>query len=107
MTYGIAESALSEMISEWENSLPADMHLAYLPDPVKGVRLRLSIYGGIRETAEKRIAAEIDRLRPLLGNAIYADYDTTLQEVIGCLLKKSGKTVSAAESCTGGMSSTR
>ena len=102
MTYGIAESALSEMISEWENSLPADMHLAYLPDPVKGVRLRLSIYGGIRETAEKRIAAEIDRLRPLLGNAIYADYDTTLQEVIGSLLKKSGKTVSAAESCTGG-----
>ena len=55
MTYGIAESALSEMISEWENSLPADMHLAYLPDPVKGVRLRLSIYGGIRETAEKRM----------------------------------------------------
>ncbi len=102
MTYGIAESALSEMISEWENSLPEDMHLAYLPDPVKGVRLRLSIYGGNRADEEKRIGMEIGRLRRLLGDSIYAEDDTTLQETIGKMLKDSGKTVSVAESCTGG-----
>ena len=102
MTYGIAESALSEMISEWENSLPEDMHLAYLPDPVKGVRLRLSIYGGNRADEEKRIGMEIGRLKHLLGDSIYAEDDTTLQETIGKMLKDSGKTVSVAESCTGG-----
>ena len=36
MTYGIAESALAKMIEEWEDNLPSDMHLAYLPDPLKG-----------------------------------------------------------------------
>ena len=50
MTYGVAESALSKMIEEWEDSLPSDIHLAYLPNQLTGVRLRLSIYGGIRES---------------------------------------------------------
>jgi nicotinamide-nucleotide amidase len=44
MTYGVAESALSEMISDWEDNLPSDMHLAYLPNQLTGVRLRLSSY---------------------------------------------------------------
>ena len=44
MTYGLAESALAKLIEPWENALPADMHLAYLPNPVTGVRLRLSVH---------------------------------------------------------------
>lgn len=58
MTYGIAESALAKMIEEWENALPSDMHLAYLPNALTGVRLRLSIYGGIKEEQEARIEAD-------------------------------------------------
>ena len=102
MTYGIPESTLSKLIEEWEDALPGDIHLAYLPDPLKGVRLRLSIYGGIREDEEARIDAEIAKLRPILGDALYSEQDDTLQECIGRLLAESGKTVSAAESCTGG-----
>ena len=102
MTFGLPESVLAKTIEDWENSLPSDMHLAYLPNPVTGVRLRLSIYGGVREEEEKRIEAEIARLRPILGEAMYSDHDDTLQECIGRLLRQTGKTVSAAESCTGG-----
>lgn len=102
MTFGLPESVLAKTIEGWEDSLPSDMHLAYLPNPVTGVRLRLSIYGGAREEEEKRIEAEIARLRPILGEAMYSDHDDTLQECIGRLLKQTGKTVSAAESCTGG-----
>ena len=102
MTFGLPESVLAKTIEEWEDSLPSDMHLAYLPNPVTGVRLRLSIYGGVREEEEKRIEAEIAKLRPILGEAMYSDHDDTLQECIGRLLKQTGKTVSAAESCTGG-----
>lgn len=102
MTYGIPESVLSKMLDEWEDALPKDMHLAYLPDPLKGVRLRLSIYGGIREQEESRIDAELAKLRPILGDALYSEQDDTLQECIGRMLAKAGKTVSAAESCTGG-----
>lgn len=102
MTYGIAESALAKMIEEWEDNLPSDMHLAYLPDPLKGVRLRLSIYGGIKEDEEKRIEAELALLRPILGENMYSEQDDTLERCIGRILAAAGKTLSAAESCTGG-----
>jgi nicotinamide-nucleotide amidase len=102
MTFGLAESALSKLIEPWEDSLPEDMHLAYLPNALTGVRLRLSIYGGIREEEEARIEAELARLRPILGDYIYSETDDTLEQCIGRLLAASGKTVSAAESCTGG-----
>lgn len=102
MTFGIAESSLSKMIEEWEDSLPDDIHLAYLPNPLTGVRLRLSIYGGEKETEEARIEAELAKLRPILGAALYSFTDDTLENYIGSILKTAGKTVSAAESCTGG-----
>ena len=38
MVYGLAESALSELIAPWEDALPPEIHLAYLPDPLKGIR---------------------------------------------------------------------
>ena len=102
MTFGIAESALSKLIEEWEDNLPSDMHLAYLPNPLTGVRLRLSIYGGIREEEEARIDAAISDLREILGDAMYSEQEDTLQDCIGRVLTACGKTVSAAESCTGG-----
>ena len=102
MTFGIAESALSEMISKWEDNLPEDMHLAYLPNPLTGVRLRLSIYGGERQAQEERIKERIEALKGILGDAMYSDDDDTLETCIAKLLKGTGKTVSTAESCTGG-----
>ena len=103
MVYGLAESALAERIAPWEDALPAKMHLAYLPNPLTGVRLRLSIYGGNREEEEKQIDAAFAQLMPLLGDLVYAQGDDTLENTVGRLLRGTGKTVSAAESCTGGM----
>jgi nicotinamide-nucleotide amidase len=102
MTFGIPESVLAKQIEQWEDALDDDMHLAYLPDPIKGVRLRLSIYGGIKDEEEARIDAELAKLRPILGDALYSEQDDTLQECIGRMLVANGKTLSAAESCTGG-----
>jgi nicotinamide-nucleotide amidase len=102
MTYGVAESALAKMIEEWEDNLPEDMHLAYLPNPLTGVRLRLSIYGGVKEDAQQRISAEIAVLKGILGDIMYSETDDTLQACIGRILAEKGKTLSTAESCTGG-----
>ena len=102
MTFGIAESALSELISDWEDNLPEDMHLAYLPNPLTGVRLRLSIYGGEKESQENGIYERLEALKGILGDLMYSDEDDTLEKCIGRLLKGTGKTVSTAESCTGG-----
>lgn len=102
MTYGIAESALSKLIEPWELSLPPDMHLAYLPNPLTGVRLRISVYGGDPEEAERKISAEMARIRPILGDYLYSETDDTLQHRIGQILAEKGQTLSVAESCTGG-----
>lgn len=102
MTFGLAESALSKRIETWETELPPHIHLAYLPNPLTGVRLRLSIYGGKEEENEAELDRQIAALREILGDIIYADYDSNLQTEIGKMLLTKGKTVSAAESCTGG-----
>lgn len=102
MTYGLAESALAKKIEAWESSLPSDIHLAYLPNPLSGVRLRLSIY----DTDVDKIAVlerQIAGLQEIIGDYIYSYEDDTLPSVIGKMLKSSGKTVCCAESCTGGM----
>lgn len=103
MVYGLAESALSEKIAPWEDALPADMHLAYLPNPLTGIRLRLSCYPeGPAEEAEKRLEAQLQALETLLGPLVYATEDSNLETALGRLFKENGLTVSAAESCTGG-----
>lgn len=102
MTYGMAESALSEKIAGWEEALPEDMHLAYLPNPLTGVRLRLSVYGGPEAETKARIEAQIGRLKEILGDLVYSDSDDTLEHALGTVLKTHGKTLSTAESCTGG-----
>lgn len=98
MTYGVAESALSEMISDWEDNLPSDMHLAYLPNQLTGVRLRLSSYSA----DESALNTAISELKAIIGEYVYSDHDDTLQEALGRLLSIHGKTLSTAESCTGG-----
>lgn len=103
MTFGIPESVLSNMLDEWEDSLPSDIHLAYLPNPLTGVRLRLSIYGGKKVEEEARIEAEIVKLREILGDSMYSEQDDSLEACIGRMLAGKGKTVFAAESCTGGL----
>lgn len=101
-TYGIAESTLAKMIEPWEDALPSDMHLAYLPNPLTGVKLRLSIYGGNRDEEIRRIDREFAKVMPVIGDAVYGEGDDTLQSVIAKRLTESGLTLSVAESCTGG-----
>ena len=101
-TFGIPESQLAKRIEKWEDSLPENIHLAYLPNPILGVRLRLSIYGVQEKEGKKEIAKQIRSLKKILGNAIYGEGETTPQKVLGQMLEKRGATLSTAESCTGG-----
>ena len=102
MVYGMAESALSEKLAPWEDALPADMHLAYLPNTLTGIRLRLSCYGDASGDEQERLEAQLSQLKALLGPLMYADEDTDLETTLGRILKEHGLTLSCAESCTGG-----
>ncbi len=101
-TFGIAESVLAKKIEKWEDSLPEGFKLAYLPNLIYGVKLRLSHYGGDNPQYLKTIEKLFGEIEPLLGDAIYGYEEDTLQSVIGKLLSAEVKTLSVAESCTGG-----
>lgn len=101
-TFGIPESTLAQQIEEWEDNLPDNLHLAYLPNPILGVRLRLSIYGVDEQTGLQELAENEAKLREMLGDAIYGEGTDSMQKVIGKTLKERGMTVGVAESCTGG-----
>lgn len=101
-TFGIPESTLAQQIEEWEDNLPDNLHLAYLPNPILGVRLRLSIYGVDEATGLQELAENEAKLREMLGDAIYGEGTDSMQKVIGKTLQERGMTVGVAESCTGG-----
>lgn len=107
LTQGIGESALSELISDWEDSLAAvNIKLAYLPSPGM-VRLRLSTKGEDEKVLIKNVEKKIEELKLIISEYIYG-YEIfgvereTLEMMVGKLLKDKKKTVSTAESCTGG-----
>ena len=102
LTYGQGESLVAERIEEWENNLPKFIKLAYLPAPGR-VRLRLSGRGTDKEKLEKAIAKNVKSLDAIIHDIIVGfDDDETLEVVVGKMLIKHNKTLSTAESCTGG-----
>ena len=99
--YGYTESALALKIAEWESNLPEYTHLAYLPNSGV-VKLRLSGFLENVLALEFVMNQQMDLLSQLLGNAIVAAEDIPIEQLLGNLLMAGGKTVSTAESCTGG-----
>ena len=98
LIHGIPESKLAILIEDWENALPASMHLAYLPkDGI--IRLRLSSYG---EATPQEIDEQISLLKPIISDYLLATEDLPLEVLLGNLLKQRQQTISTAESCTGG-----
>ncbi|QMU30035.1 competence/damage-inducible protein A [Adhaeribacter radiodurans] len=101
MTIGIGESFLAEKIADWEDNLPKNIKLAYLPN-LGSVRLRLTgLDTGIGDL-EAQMQAEVDKLSNIIPEYIFAYGEVSLPQAIGNLLKKHYLTISTAESCTGG-----
>ena len=99
--YGIPESQLALRLTEWENSLPEYLHLAYLPN-FGIVKLRISGAGQDKYKLEDAINQQVETLKSILGESIFAYEDKPVEKIIYEKLKSSGLTVSTAESCTGG-----
>jgi nicotinamide-nucleotide amidase len=123
-TFGIGESMLAEMLSEFdwhdpEATIGTRAHLdgvtvilrgpagpekgslgennSVVDGPVGGVaRGNGPLPGG-------RLAAVETRILEILGERVYSMYDESLSEIVGRLLRRAGLTVAVAESCTGGL----
>ena len=101
ITFGMAESVLAAAIEDWENALPASLHLAYLPSAT-GIRLRLSAYDVDRDEAQAEIDRQFALLDGIIPYRIIGFGDATLESVTGDMLRSRHATVATAESCTGG-----
>lgn len=101
-TTGIPESALAERLGPAGRLAGPEERLAFLPSP-SGVRLRITLVGGDRASAERRMQQIESAIRQLVGKYIYGADLEKLEEVVGTLLRERGLTIAVAESCTGGM----
>lgn len=95
------ESALAELMKTSENPTIAP----YIGEGE--VRLRVSARAENAEKAGKLIAPVVEKIRETLGNAVYGVDVPSLESVLAEKLKAAHKTVSFAESCTGGLISKR
>lgn len=100
LTAGIGESFLADKIKDFEESLPPHIKLAYLPS-YGMVKLRLSCYNKI-SNSKNEVENYFSKLKLEVAEHLIVDEDISIQEVIGRLLKAKGKTLSTAESCSGG-----
>ena len=102
LTYGQGESLVAERIENWENNLPDFIKLAYLPNPGR-VRLRLTARGTNKEELDAAIEANVQSLDAIIHDIIVGfDDDETIEVVVGKILTKQKRTISTAESFTGG-----
>ncbi|UYZ64314.1 competence/damage-inducible protein A [Hymenobacter weizhouensis] len=101
-TVGLGESFLAEKIADWEDALPPNVKLAYLPY-LGGVRLRLTGHDDGQPNLRARMQELLPALQERLGEYIFAEGETTLEKAVGQLLRDRGLTVGTAESCTGGL----
>ena len=107
MTYGVGESTIAKKLKDFEDGLSKNFKLAYLPN-LGRVRLRLSCRGFDRADLEKKMDNYIAQLFEILGKIIIGfESVNSIESEIGKILKKSGKTLSTAESFTGGLISSR
>lgn len=102
LTYGLGETGVAERISAWEDALPPNIRLAYLPALGK-VRLRLSSSGQDKLELIRSVDDQMDVLQELLSDiAVGFEEETSMVEQIGKMLTVQNKFLSVAESCTGG-----
>jgi nicotinamide-nucleotide amidase len=101
LTFGIGESFLAEKLGNFENTLPNNIKLAYLPS-AGSVRLRLSGSGNNEQELNTLLYQLTQELSDLIPEYIYGYDKDELPKVVGGLLKLNGFSLATAESCSGG-----
>ncbi len=100
-TAGTGESHLAQLLEQFEDNLPENMKLAFLPN-VGEVRLRLTIEGDDQAETEQLLSQKVDELVATIPEYVYGYDKDLLEQAIGILLKENGLMLGTAESCTGG-----
>ncbi len=98
---GIPESHLADLLGNPDEFLNGGT-LAFLPS-YNGVKLRIGFSSENSKSAEEEINKIENYIRSRAGRFISGIGEEVITETVGKLLKEKRKTVSVAESCTGGL----
>lgn len=105
-TIGIGESLLAQKLGDIDKIVREgkdfEVKLAFLPSNYE-VRLRITASAKSALKAESLIEETAALIKKKAGRHIYSDSESTIEKTVGALLKKRKLTLSAAESCTGGL----
>ncbi|MBI1817857.1 MAG: competence/damage-inducible protein A [Deltaproteobacteria bacterium] len=98
-TFGISESALDELVT---GCVAAEEGRIAFRAAFPQISVRLTVHGRPDATA-RNLPLLAARLRERIGTYAYGEGDTSMEEVVGTMLKQRGLTIALAESCTGGL----
>jgi len=105
-TIGIGESVLAEKIGDINKIVRKgkdyEVKLAFLPSNYE-VRLRITAIAKTQLKAAKLIGETEKLITKKAGKYIYSTTEGNIESTVGGLLKKKKLTIAAAESCTGGL----
>lgn len=98
---GAGESSVAEKLKDMMENMTNPTVAPYAKDV--GVRLRITAKCSSEEQGKELIAPVEKQIRDILGDCVYAEGDISVPEIAVKMLMDRNMTISAAESCTGGM----
>jgi len=102
--FGLPESAINEKLKTIEQT--SLIKIGYYPVDSE-VHVSLTVLGRSQEESDALFAELNEHIIATLGDAIYGFNHDSMASVVGVLLTKSGQKLSVAESCTGGLISSK
>ena len=105
-SWGESEARLAELLADRIEALDrtGNPTIAFQASGIEGLKIRITAKAEDRAAAETLIAAEEANVRALVGDAIFATDERTMESVVlDLLLRVRGLSLAVAESVTGGM----
>ena len=99
--FGMGESSVEEALREPMTRLANPTLAPYAK--LNECMVRATAKADTREKAEAMLAPLVEQVKETLGDVVYGVDVESLEEVVSRLLRERGLTLSAAESCTGGL----
>jgi nicotinamide-nucleotide amidase len=101
ITVGIGESFVADTLSDWQANLPEELSLAFLPSAGL-VKIRLSCFSKDIEAARLKINKLLSEAASLFPDDAFMTEGASWDAYFFREILSTGRTISTAESCTGG-----
>lgn len=105
-TIGIGETVVADKIAHILSELPSELGIAYLPG-IASVKLRLTGKGVDRTFIDEKVEYFGHKIAEQMGSYVFGFGETTIEAAVGAIATSKGLSIGTAESCTGGLISSR